>query len=302
MKPIFENNVFRYKVEKTLTDKDIVILKMNAKSTKRVRVDANFLQNGERKYAIRQHILPNYDVTVVFEVKELHAKNWFPMTRPGNLKGTTAGLKCDISKIEIIKLLYDNGLKVDTFEVYSFEISQQFPDFTVHGKVCVDKFGQYTGAEWKGKIKTEEELVKKLRDEAASYENIDYNDDDKLDIFGGFKSKKFEKKGHFYVTNDGERDYLVTPEGNGFFSMGIGYGSANRLGCYGYVDGMEEIHEWLPAKDDEKFKVCYSEPNLNPEFVKRNGREIGKDRVITKDSPLSPDNGLTNGVCCKEAE
>ena len=44
-----------------------------------------------------------------------------------------------------------------------------------------------------------------------------------LDRFGGWKEKQFEATGFFRTEHDGERWWLVTPEGNAFLSLGINH-------------------------------------------------------------------------------
>lgn len=279
MKLVFNNeSKLEYIPQKPLSVKDNIVLKLNVKSTKRVRISACFFAGEKMVYKINQNFLPNYDVTVAFRVKELLGKNWFTMTYPGNFKGTTGGLPSDPSKVDRVEFFLSNAAPEDAV-IYSLEVIDELPDFTVKGEPCVDRFGQYTGFEWEGKTHSEQELVEKLQKEYSFYEK-NTEKVENIDKFGGFLGKKFEKKGYFYITNEDGRNYIVDPLGNSFFSLGIGYGSASRLGCYGFVDGMEEIHEWLPERDDETFADAYSQPNSNPEFVKRNGLVQGKDRVM----------------------
>ena len=44
-----------------------------------------------------------------------------------------------------------------------------------------------------------------------------------MDRFGGWKGKRFEATGFFRTDHDGERWWLVTPEGNAFLSLGINH-------------------------------------------------------------------------------
>ena len=44
-----------------------------------------------------------------------------------------------------------------------------------------------------------------------------------LDRFGGWKGKQFEATGFFRTEHDGERWWLVTPEGNAFISFGVNH-------------------------------------------------------------------------------
>ena len=44
-----------------------------------------------------------------------------------------------------------------------------------------------------------------------------------LDKYGGWKGKKFQRSGFFRTEFDGNKWWFVTPEGNGFISLGINH-------------------------------------------------------------------------------
>ena len=86
----------------------------------------------------------------------------------------------------------------------------------------------------------------------------------------------FKKTGFFHLEKTKSRWWLVDPDGYGFFSNGVCYGS--RMGVFGLVDGMQSLFAWLPKKTDEKYAAAWTNAGEIPEYVKRNGRESGVHR------------------------
>lgn len=86
-----------------------------------------------------------------------------------------------------------------------------------------------------------------------------------LDRFGGWKDKRFKATGFFRTEHDGQRWWLVTPEGNAFLSFGINHFQSyifrqphnkaawrRRLG----VDNLNDKSKFNPAYRDWALEVC----------------------------------------------
>lgn len=125
----------------------------------------------------------------------------------------------------------------------------------------VDRYGQYTGDTWKGKVKSDEDL-KKQREEEEKWLKLNPPPPDR-DEFGGWKEgPQLRATGFFrtaYVVEGKEveppanlregkgRWWLVTPSGHLFFSLGVdcvweGEGSP--------IEGREYMFTWLPKPPD----------------------------------------------------
>ncbi|MBO5255487.1 MAG: hypothetical protein J6B07_06650 [Opitutales bacterium] len=85
----------------------------------------------------------------------------------------------------------------------------------------VDKFGQYKHRDWTTKVKSEADFAIRIKEEEAfnaSLPKIENRDN----YFGLINPKyKFKATGHFYTKKVDGRWWLVTPEGNLFWSHGI---------------------------------------------------------------------------------
>ncbi len=261
-----------------LCENDYIIIDLEFCADSRTFIDADFFSGGKKIINLNYSIIPNRRIKIAFPLCELASKRWYLTPHPGNLKGHVQGQPAHISEIDEVYIssrFCRGGKKITIYDMY---ISDMLPDFTVNGKPMVDMFGQNKDKEFPGKIHSEKELADYLKSEhdyaAAhnSYSNPDWNK------YGGYKKLKFEKTGAFHTHFDGKRWWLVDPDGCAFISNGICYGS--RMGVHGFIDGMENLFEWLPDKKDPVFKDAWTTADNIPEFVKRNGAEAGKSRYM----------------------
>ena len=110
----------------------------------------------------------------------------------------------------------------------------------------VDRFGQYTGADWPGKVKSEAVLKAQLVEEQAELKAAPALPD--RDEYGGLADgPQLEATGYFRTVKRDGKWWFVTPSGHLFFLLGMG--TVDTRGET-LVEGREQMFEWLPAKDD----------------------------------------------------
>jgi hypothetical protein len=112
----------------------------------------------------------------------------------------------------------------------------------------VDRFGQYTHAHWAGKISSDEDLQRlRSREEQELREGLP--PPLALDRYGGLlEGPVFGATGFFRTERRDGRWWLVTPDGHGFFSLGIdvvgpGIGAT-------FVEGRDFMFAELPGSSD----------------------------------------------------
>jgi Beta-galactosidase len=112
----------------------------------------------------------------------------------------------------------------------------------------VDGLGQYTRARWDGKIGSEDELQRaRLREEQEMREWLPPPLG--LDRYGGLlEGPNFDATGFFRAERRDGRWWLVTPDGHGFFSLGIDVVSPD-VGAT-FVEGREFMFAGLPEPGD----------------------------------------------------
>ena len=111
----------------------------------------------------------------------------------------------------------------------------------------VDRFGQYTRADWPGKLKSEAELKARLADEQAELKARPAMPD--RDEYGGWAAgPKLKAAGYFRTVKRDGKWWLVTPNGHLFFSLGMD--CVNPSEGATRVEGREQMFEWLPGEGD----------------------------------------------------
>jgi len=110
----------------------------------------------------------------------------------------------------------------------------------------VDEFGQYTGADWPGKVHALTDLTDRRVQEAQELASAPLPAD--RDKWGGWaKGPKLEATGWFRVEQVDETWWLVTPDGSLFWSIGI---DGVRPQNWGPFKGRHEFFTWLPEEGD----------------------------------------------------
>ncbi|MDP2792353.1 MAG: beta-galactosidase [Rectinemataceae bacterium] len=265
---------------------------------------------AERILSIRYFMIPTRRVKMTVQLSELDSHRFFLPTYPGTLKGHVEGEPTHIDRIDELRIRIRKNDSCRRFELYSLELSDSLPDMRIQGAPMVDEMGQRKGFEWPGKMHSVDEMTAYLRTElegaraqtgagtvlaagtasgagtgttvpaaaAAGAESGQGGYPADWSHCGGWKKLRFGATGFFRTHHDGKRWWLVDPEGYAFYSNGVCYGS--RMGVHGFVDRMEEMFDWLPAKDDPTWKDCWTEASKIPEFAKRNGAASGVGRLM----------------------
>lgn len=114
----------------------------------------------------------------------------------------------------------------------------------------IDPFGQSLKDAFPNKLKSLEDLKADVEADKAYYAGIETP---KLDQFGGMpgsgEALGLKKTGFFHVEQKSGKSWLVDPDGNAFFHLGVCGFAPND--DYTYVKGREGIYEWLPKLDSE---------------------------------------------------
>ena len=266
------------KCGKRWQENDFLIIDCMADMRATLTLNAEFFTKDEVKFFISNTLVGGRRIACCFELKYLDSSRTYPRNLPGHLKSVACGKPVSLDEIDRVRITVMNAPEFKSFYLYDVTVTDCLPNLNIDGEALVDMFGQWKCAEWKWKIKSEKELTEFLKSEYEWAKNHNRYKREDYDEYGGWTGKHFEKKGYFYRLHDGRRWWLVDPEGNAFFSNGICYG--NRTGIYGVVDAMENLFEYLPAKDDPIFSCAWTTADTIPEFAKRNGVEAGKSKMM----------------------
>lgn len=125
----------------------------------------------------------------------------------------------------------------------------------------IDPFGQSLKDVFPNKLKSPEDLKADVEADKAYYAGIQTPE---LDRFGGLPGSGeklgLKKTGFFHVEQRNGKSWLVDPDGNAFFHLGVCGFAPND--DYTYVKGREGIYEWLP-KNEGEFASAFREGNAD---------------------------------------
>jgi hypothetical protein len=154
-----------------------------------------------------------------------------------------------------LKLSFQHDAETQSVVVDNIRL---LPPFDYHG--IVDRFGQYTRADWPGKIHNMQDLSAQKKQEEAELKAHPTLPD--RDEYGGWAScPHVAATGYFTTLKRQGKWWLVDPDGRLFFSMGIDVFNVNPNGdAYTFVTGRKEMFTWLPKPGDPLSKF-YSEDN-----------------------------------------
>lgn len=128
----------------------------------------------------------------------------------------------------------------------------------------VDAFGQYTGADWLGKVHSVADLTRQKSAEADGLRNAPAMPN--RDRFGGTLSLKALKPTGFFSTAkvDGKW-WLVDPDGRLFFSFGVDCVQPDEST---FITGRESMFTWMPNPSDPLVRFRYHTGGIHSGPVK----------------------------------
>jgi hypothetical protein len=209
------------------------------------------------RMAAKIGVLPYLKTKVIFPLEHLDGQEIFMHRFPRQLKGTVLGSRMkpeDISKVTIRFGPWQEPHFQPEFELAAVYLTKEVPEpFPAPEKPVVDNFGQWAVKEWPGKTNSEEELRNLLESQLASASSMTFPEN--WSKYGGWKKKQFEATGFFRTHHDGNRWWLVDPDGYAFVSAGV---DCIRDNATGVITGQEDLLGWLPSQNDEIYQAAFS--------------------------------------------
>lgn len=203
-------------------------------------------------------MMPQLKTQMVFPLSYLDAQQIFIPRSPRQLKGTVSGNRldpADITKVVLRFGPYDEKHYQTDFELASVAITDEPPvPYPPLETPIIDKIGQWKGKDWPGKVADEQEMTEKNRSLANRVNDAAFPST--WSRYGGWKQKRFQATGFFRTQHDGQRWWLVDPEGYAFLSVGI---DCIRANSEGPVNGIEDLFEWLPDNSDPAYGEALQE-------------------------------------------
>jgi hypothetical protein len=203
-----------------------------------------FYARGETSARLTTSIslFPRLRTRVAFPLDMLDAQRVFLPRTPARLKGVLWGRRLDPAEISHVALALEDTGDRQRLYLGNLALLSAEPEYPVPDEKVVDELGQWTARGWPGKTKDEAALKRQL--EEARLAAIKASFPKGWSRYGGTQSKRFKATGFFRTEHDGQRWWLVDPDGYGFFSAGL---DCIRSGeDTAVLPGMERLCRWLP--------------------------------------------------------
>lgn len=180
----------------------------------------------------------------------------------------------DLSQVTAVTLSLPQPKAAQSILISHFGVrSDATTDAAYQG--IVDAYGQFTRADWPGKVKTAEQLAQAAVQEQKQLQTW-LAERGPQDKFGGWLgAQSFDASGFFRTEKRDGRWFLVTPEGNPFYSLGVNAVTAGQSATY--VEGRESMFTGLP-KEGEALAAYFGKADSRSDTGANQGRAFANGR------------------------
>jgi len=190
--------------------------------------------------------LPKVKTRLALPLQALDSQHVFLPRTPGRLKTGIRANKIDLTRISRFGIEILPCFARQRLEILNLYLADSEPDYPLPDEVLVDELGQYDRRDWPSKTYGVKELATYLRSEEAKSAEAAFPE--AWSLYGGWKEKRFQATGFFRTEHDGERWWLVDPDGHAFYSVGL---DCVQPGERAWVEGIERFFGWLPPSEGE---------------------------------------------------
>ena len=157
--------------------------------------------------------------------------------------------RVDLAKVDRMRIILDRkGPDAVRFCITQVTATTAIPSLleapALPNGPLLDEMGQSTLHAWAGKTKSVDNLISRLALQRAEAHSAAWPTN--FSRWGGWLERRFEATGFFRTHHDGERWWLVDPDGYPFWSSGLDCVEYGITSAYG---GIEAALSWLPDRD-----------------------------------------------------
>ncbi len=211
------NVVYDRSIAKPLSQEDILIADVLNTSESMINLRVVF-EGEQRKVLVRMGLFPKWPTRIAVPIRVAEGGALFLRRTPGTFKSTLDGanLKAeDVCRIRLISAVET----LPMLQIKSVRISKTMPDeYTFPDEAQVDELHQWSARNWPGKTASIQEMSENLK---AKLEQAEPDPRPDRSPYGGCLQQKFESSGWFRTHHDGQRWWLVDPDGFAFWSTGV---------------------------------------------------------------------------------
>ncbi|MBN1464133.1 hypothetical protein JXA02_00125, partial [candidate division KSB1 bacterium] len=209
------------------------------------------LQEGENgaQFTLNYKLLNQCSARIRLNLAWVDQNMWMAGREGAWLKPLVGGDRVDLSRVDRMTLtILRNGERPVRFCLTNLTASKTEPEriakpLLPRGKL-IDELGQSTLHAWPAKSKSRAEVTTRLAAQLRE-ENAWPNG---FSRWGGWLDLRFDASGFFRAHNDGQRWWLVDPDGYAYWSAGC---DCVRVDTAANYRSLEAAFTWLPEKDPE---------------------------------------------------
>ncbi len=162
---------------------------------------------------------------------------------PGDRQISHTGVPFDSAQITAFQVFLGRPVQDHTLQLHEVAL---IPSSTSAPLAFVDRFGQFNGADWPGRLHSEAELADRVKAERV-YLQTNGPLADRNEYGGWAAGPQLDATGRFRVAKHDGKWWFVDPSGRLFWSSGV---TCVRFNVATIVTGREQCFEWLPGEDD----------------------------------------------------
>lgn len=242
------------------------------------------LQEGEDgpKFVMRFGLLNQCSARMRVPLEAVNQNRWRYPREGAWLKPICGGDRVDLRKVDRMTLVLERmGTAPVRFCITPVVATVAAPPplekLVLPQGALLDAWGQSRLHDWPTKTRGEDELVARLRMQRAIAPDVQWHEG--FSRWGGWLARQVETTGFFRTHHDGERWWLVDPDGYLFWSSGL---DCVRYGIDSAYQGLETALTWLPDvegdyADAHTTGACTTFDYLRSNFIRAFGPDEAYD-------------------------
>lgn len=207
-------------------------------------------------FTLNYKLLNQCSTRLRIDLSWVNQNTWKAEREGAWLNPIIGGDRVDLTQVDRMTLIIArNGEQPARFCTTNFTATKTEPSLLKKlilpkGKL-IDELGQSAVRNWDGKSKSREDVTQRLTSQLSEQNEWPPH----FSRWGGWLDKKFRATGFFRTEHDGQRWWLVDPDGYAYWSAGC---DCVRVDTSAYYKGLQETLTWLP-ENDPTFKDMFSQ-------------------------------------------
>lgn len=202
---------------KPFSPQDILIADVCNTSDAMINLRVIF-EGAHRQVLVRIGLFPKWPTRIALPIQVAEGGTLFLRRTPGTFKSVVEGANLKAEEIHRIRLT-SAPETLHLLQIEQVHLSKSMPgEYTFPDTPLVDALHQWSARDWPGKTKTISEMSKALQAELTAPPPHSHPD---RSAYGGCLRHPFEATGWFRTHHDGQRWWLVDPDGGAFWSSGV---------------------------------------------------------------------------------